>query len=69
MKRRAPFRQVDVARAVRGVLATGAGVSRVEISANGKIVIFTGSPVSAHQAEEDELDRELAEFRKRHGYD
>lgn len=69
MKRRAPFRQVDVARAVRGVLATGAGVSRVEIEADGKIVIFTGSPISARQAEEDELDRELEEWKKKHGYD
>lgn len=66
---RAPFRQVDVARAVRAVLATGVGVARVEIGADGKICILTGSPVEAGPASgQDELDRNLAEFKARHGY-
>lgn len=69
MKRPATFRQRDVSRAIRAVLATGVGVARVDIGADGKISIHTGSPVSARQAEEDELDRELEEWKKKHGYD
>lgn len=65
---RAPFRQVDVARAVRAVLATGVGVARVEIGADGRISIHTGAPIEGRPAnEQDDLDRELAEFDARHG--
>ena len=64
---RAPFRQVDVARAVRAVLATGVGVARVEIGADGRISILTGQPIEQQQpGGQDELDRELAEFEARH---
>jgi len=65
VKRPTTFRQRDVSRAIRAVLATGIGVARVEIGADGKIVIFTGNPVDKRQTEEDELDRELAEFEAR----
>lgn len=65
---RAPFRQVDVARAVRAVLATGVGVARVEIGADGRISILTGKPVDAGAASgQDGLDREWADFEARHG--
>lgn len=39
----AKFRQADVTRAIRGALAAGRKVERIEIDANGKIVIYTES--------------------------
>jgi len=69
MTRRASFRQQDIARAVRAVLGTGVGVARVEIGTDGKIAILTGQPIEQPQTnEQDDLDRELAEFRERNGY-
>ena len=68
MSRRATaFRQGDIARAVRAVLGTGVGVARVEIGTDGKIVVHTGKPIDGGPMnEQDDLDRELAEFRERH---
>jgi hypothetical protein len=37
--RPSPFRQADVTRAVKGAVAAGVPVGRVEIDRNGKIVI------------------------------
>jgi hypothetical protein len=61
---RAPstFRQHDVTRAVKAVVAAGVAIARVEIDKAGKIVIVTGQP-----GPQDDLDRELAEFGARHG--
>lgn len=39
MKRPVPFRQADVARAVRGALAGGLEINRVEIAKDGSIVL------------------------------
>jgi len=41
---RAPstFRQADVTKAVRAVVAAGVGIARVEIDKSGKIVIVSG---------------------------
>jgi hypothetical protein len=39
---RAPFRQADISRAVKGATAAGLSVSKVEIDQNGKIVIVSG---------------------------
>lgn len=45
MSRRACiFRQRDVTKAVRAVVAAGAQVARVEIDRAGKIVVVAGSP-------------------------
>jgi hypothetical protein len=38
------FRQHDVRRAVKGMLAAGVDVSHVEIDVDGKIVVFAGKP-------------------------
>ncbi|HEX5211645.1 MAG TPA: hypothetical protein VFW22_07925 [Pseudolabrys sp.] len=41
---RAKFRQVDVARALRATKASGLEIARVEINADGKIVVICGAP-------------------------
>ena len=38
------FRQADVTRAVKAVVAAGVGIARVEIDKSGKIVIVSGKP-------------------------
>jgi hypothetical protein len=66
--KRERFRQRDIERAVKAVLATGVGVSRVEIGADGRISILTGKPIEAPPGGgQDDLDRELEEFEARHG--
>jgi hypothetical protein len=42
-----PFRQTDVARAVRGAIAAGLTVKRVEVDKAGKIVVVVGEPGKA----------------------
>jgi hypothetical protein len=49
------FRQGDVTRAVRGVVAAGQAVARVEIDPNGKIVIVTVGELE--RREENSWDR------------
>jgi hypothetical protein len=63
---RAPstFRQQDVTRAVKAVTAAGVHIARVEIGRDGKIVVVAQQSASNQQ---DDLDRELAEFEARHG--
>jgi hypothetical protein len=65
---RAPstFRQQDVTRAVKAVVAAGVDIARVEIDRAGKIVIVTGRPLEATNPQ-DELDRELQDWEARHG--
>jgi hypothetical protein len=43
------FRQSDITRAVKAVVAAGIGVVRVEIDRNGKIVVVAGLPVHDDQ--------------------
>lgn len=43
MTARATFRQADVARAVRGVVAAGVKVARIEIDRAGKIIVYAES--------------------------
>ena len=49
------FRQGDVTRAVRAVVAAGQAVARVEIDPNGKIVIVTAGELE--RREENSWDR------------
>ena len=65
-RRPARFTQAEVVRAVRGVTAAGVVISRVEIEADGKIVVVTDQQSASAQ---DDLDRELAEFEASHGQD
>ena len=65
---RAPstFRQQDVTRAIRAAIAAGVDIARIEVAKDGRIVIVTGG---ADPAVQDDLDRELEQFRARHGQD
>ena len=57
------FTQRDVTRVVKAVRAAGEVVARVEIGADGKIVIVVGKNGTDHTSE---LDRELEEFARCH---
>jgi hypothetical protein len=46
-RRAATITQADVTRAVKGVLAAGEKVQRVEIMPDGSVVVFTGKPAEA----------------------
>ena len=65
-KRPCAFTQADVARALKGAVAGGMDVGRIEIAKDGRIVLVPSSMVSA-AAQQDVLDLELAEFEARHG--
>jgi hypothetical protein len=43
-RRQLTFRQNDVARAIKGAVAGGLTVQRVEVDKAGKIVVVVGSP-------------------------
>jgi hypothetical protein len=38
------FKQSDVTRAVKAVVAAGVGVARVEVDRSGKIIVIAGLP-------------------------
>ena len=61
------FRQQDVTRALKGAIAAGVEIARVEIDPTGKIVIQLSNGEVKEQAAPDDLDRELAAFEARHG--
>ena len=63
------FKQADVTRAVKGALAAGVAVGKIEVGRDGKIILFTAHRVPQETAGGDDLDRELAEFEARHGQD
>jgi hypothetical protein len=64
---RAPstFRQQDVTRAVKAVVAAGVDIARVEIDKSGKIVIVTVTATGV--GPQGDLDAELQEWEARHG--
>lgn len=47
------FKQADVTKAVKGAVAAGIEVARVEIDRDGKIVLIAGQPPSPTQNEWD----------------
>jgi hypothetical protein len=51
------FRQGDVTRAVKAVLAAGCEVARAEIDPAGKIVVVIGKPDDVKGEEANEWDR------------
>lgn len=55
--RPAQLRQADIARAVRGVIATGLAVTRVEVE-GGKVVVYTGGTAAAEESALDAWRRE-----------
>ena len=61
------FRQQDVTRAIKGAVAAGVGIARVEIDKAGKIVIVAATATGANP--QDDLDLELQEWEARHGQD
>jgi hypothetical protein len=71
------FRQGDLVKAVKAAVQAGLTVGRVEISADGRIVIVAGKPgqdaatgeVNTASSLADDLDQELAEFEASHGQD
>lgn len=48
--RPASFKQVDVTRAAKGVVAAGLKVGRIEIDRDGKIVVYTGEADASRAA-------------------
>jgi hypothetical protein len=66
-RRPCTFKQQDVTRALRGAIAAGIAILRVEIDKAGKIVIVATDDIP--QSSDDELDRELAAFEAGHGQD
>ena len=70
MRHRPTFTQADISRAVKGALAAGIELSSVRIRRNGSIELLTApSPKALGKSvappNDDELDRELAEFEAR----
>ena len=61
----ATFRQSDITKAIRAARKASVENVRVEIAKDGRIVIVTGGA----QPVQDDLDRELEQFRARHGQD
>jgi hypothetical protein len=41
------FRQTDLTRAVKGALAAGIQIARVEIETDGRIVVIPGKPIES----------------------
>jgi hypothetical protein len=67
---RQTFKQGDVTKAVKAMVAAGLSVGRVEISPEGRIIVIAGrQDQGQNSGTTAELDRELADFEARHGQD
>jgi hypothetical protein len=66
-RRPAPFKQHYVTRAVRGAIAAGIQIERIEIDRAGTIILVPAG--DKPKTYDDELDEELAEFEARHRQD
>jgi hypothetical protein len=62
---RSIFRQQDVTKAIKGAAKAGVNIAKIEIAKDGKIVIISAGAEPSVQ--NDDLDRELAEFESRRG--
>jgi hypothetical protein len=51
------FRQSDVTKAVKAVVAAGVEVARVEVDADGRIVVVAGKPTPDEGREGNQWDR------------
>jgi hypothetical protein len=67
MRRPCLFKERDVTRAAKAVLAAGLEIARVEIGKDGGIIVVPGKPEGQAAALSDDLDHELAEFNAQHG--
>lgn len=66
MTRRAlPFRQAEVTRAVKGALAAGLEIGRVECGLDGRIIITTTKGTALPV--QDEAEAALAQWERQHG--
>ena len=64
-RRPSTFRQQDVTRAVKAVIATGVGIARVEIDKTGKIIIITGETTDQPgRSSDNDLDNWIAKRAK-----
>jgi len=60
------FRQREAARLMRAAVDAGVPVSRIELDDNGKVSLIVGKPGDAPAG--DDVDKEIENFRKEHGY-
>jgi hypothetical protein len=76
-RRPSTFRKTDVTRAAKAVQAAGLEVGFVEVSRDGLIRVIPrnprdqvhNEPWNGGQVAADDIDREVAEFKARHGQD
>jgi hypothetical protein len=61
------FRQSDVTRVLRGVAEAGVNVARIEIVKGERIIVYLTSAAAGGSLDQDDLDRELSEFKARNG--
>jgi hypothetical protein len=56
-RRPCTFKQSDVTKAVRAVVAAGVEVARVEVDKDGRIVVVAGKPAPDEGRRDSEWDR------------